>query len=74
MTADEVARELRMSVYQVYRLAREGKLPSVRYGRWVRFHRRTIENMLAGGTSQASESPDKNDLDSLASVDNLREN
>jgi molybdopterin-binding protein len=49
ITAQEAAVLLRMHVKRVQRLAREGKLPAVRYGRKWLFRR----NDLVGGRSRA---------------------
>jgi molybdopterin-binding protein len=50
ITAQEAAALLRMHVKRVQRLAREGKLPAVRYGRKWLFRR----NELVGGRSRAT--------------------
>lgn len=39
----------------VYRLAREGRLPCVRLGKYVRFHPKAVDDFIAtGGTEGAS--------------------
>lgn len=47
MTADEVAALLRVPRSWVYRQTREGQLPSIRCGRYVRFDRNDLELWLA---------------------------
>ncbi len=51
MTAEELARALRVSRSTVYRWAWEGVLPMVRLGRTVRFRRDDVLRLLerAGG-------------------------
>lgn len=49
LTVNEVAEMLGLSKDIVYRLAREGTLPSVKAGSRVLFHRPSIEKWLAGG-------------------------
>ena len=44
---EEVSRFLRVTKEHVYRLAREGKLPSVRVGRSLRFRSADIHEYLA---------------------------
>ena len=53
LTADDLAKRWQMpTTDQVYRLAREGKLPSIHLGRYVRFRVDQIEEFEAtGGTA-----------------------
>jgi excisionase family DNA binding protein len=53
LTADDLAKRWRLPrTDQVYRLAREGKLPAVRIGRYVRFRLEAIEIFeREGGTA-----------------------
>lgn len=54
MTADDVALWLKVPRLRVYELAREGRIPSVRLGRTMRFSRPAVERFLAeGGTNSA---------------------
>ncbi len=51
--AGDVARRLACDKYQVYQLAREKKIPSVRIGRSIRFDLEAIELFIyQGGTSR----------------------
>jgi excisionase family DNA binding protein len=43
LTPDQLAARWQVPVMHVYRLAREGKLPCVRLGKYVRFRAATIE-------------------------------
>jgi excisionase family DNA binding protein len=43
LTAGELAERWQVPRSQIYRLAREGRVPIVRVGRYVRFHQPTIE-------------------------------
>lgn len=45
LTVREVAERLRLHPATVYRLARAGKLPSLRVGRSIRFHADEIERV-----------------------------
>jgi excisionase family DNA binding protein len=50
MTAGDVARRWQVKTSAVYRLAREGRLPTVRVGRYVRFRPEAVEAFeLEGG-------------------------
>lgn len=51
LTADEVAADLQVPKTWVYRAAREGRLPSVPCGRYVRFHPDDIDRWIAGQRS-----------------------
>lgn len=46
LTADEVAQLLKVERSWVYDAARRGAIPHVRLGRYVRFHRESIETWL----------------------------
>lgn len=46
MSVREVAEYLRISVYTVYRLAEQGKLPGRKVGKYWRFHRGAIISWL----------------------------
>ncbi|HST39418.1 MAG TPA: helix-turn-helix domain-containing protein [Conexibacter sp.] len=48
MTAAEVGEMLGIPTSTVYRLARNGTLPSARLGRTVRFLRDNVEDVLRG--------------------------
>ena len=47
---EEVAARLRLSRAMTYRLAQEGKLPVVRFGRAVRVEKRALEEWIVGRT------------------------
>lgn len=49
LTAEEAARYLRLHMKSVYRLAREGKIPSRKVGGSWRFHREALERWLTKG-------------------------
>ena len=49
LTAEELASRWQVPVSQVYRLARAGKLPVVRLGRYVRFRLADVEEFEAAG-------------------------
>lgn len=53
LTAEELAERWQVSAAQVYRLAREGGVPSVRIGRYVRFRRDVIDRWESGEEVQA---------------------
>lgn len=56
MTADQVADLLQMPRQRVYELAAEGKIPSIRFGRQVRFTRAGISELLGlNGTDRQRE-------------------
>ena len=44
LTADDLAQRWQIRKSHVYRLAREGKVPCVKLGRYTRFHPRVIED------------------------------
>jgi len=58
LRAEAVARTINTSRQTVYLLAREKKLPSVRWGRSVRFHSKDVEAFIKvhrrGGTPSKS--------------------
>ena len=49
LTVEEVAARLRITKQVAYRLAREGKLPSVRVGRSVRMSTEALESFIQTG-------------------------
>jgi excisionase family DNA binding protein len=49
LTADELATRWQVPTAHVYRLARDGKLPTVRLGKYVRFRAAEMEQFEAGG-------------------------
>ncbi|HXG51783.1 MAG TPA: helix-turn-helix domain-containing protein [candidate division Zixibacteria bacterium] len=49
LTAEEAAKYLRLHVKSVYRLAKQGKIPSRKVGGTWRFHRHAIETWLTKG-------------------------
>jgi excisionase family DNA binding protein len=49
LTADQVAARWQVPKAHVYRLAREGRLPTVRLGRYMRWQLQAIEDFEAGG-------------------------
>ena len=51
LTAEQVAERWQVPPSHAYRLAREGKVPSVRLGRYVRFRLDAIEAFERGGAS-----------------------
>jgi excisionase family DNA binding protein len=52
LTAEQVAERWQVQKAQVYRLAREGRLPTVRLGRYMRWRVEAIEKFERdGGTS-----------------------
>jgi excisionase family DNA binding protein len=55
LTADELAERWRVPVGHVYRLAREGRIPAVRLGRYVRFHPDAVERFELGSHSTTKE-------------------
>lgn len=48
LTAQEAAEYLRVSSWAIYKLAREGTVPSLRLGRSLRFSRQALERLLNG--------------------------
>ena len=55
LTAYEASAILRVRVPQVYALARDGVLPSVRVGRAVRFNRDQLTSWIEGGGAGPSQ-------------------
>lgn len=49
LTADQVAARWQVSPAQVYRLTREGRLPTVRIGRYYRYRLAGVEDFEATG-------------------------
>jgi excisionase family DNA binding protein len=49
MTIEELAAYLKISKSTLYKLAREGKVPSNKIGRHWRFQKRSIDRWLEGG-------------------------
>jgi excisionase family DNA binding protein len=49
LTADELATRWQVEKGHVYRLAREGRLPTVRLGRYMRWRLEAIEEFERGG-------------------------
>lgn len=54
LTAEEVARRWQVRPSHVYRLAREHQIPTVKLGRYVRFHPGAIEAFERGETAENS--------------------
>lgn len=52
LTADEVAERWQVPKSQVYRLARDGKVPAVSIGRYYRFRLAAIETWETNGGSE----------------------
>lgn len=51
LTADDLAQRWQIPKSHVYRLTREGKLPTVKLGRYCRYDLRQVETFeAAGGT------------------------
>jgi excisionase family DNA binding protein len=48
LTADELAERWQVPKSQVYRLTREGAIPTVRLGRYVRYHPAAIDAFETG--------------------------
>jgi len=57
LTAPEAARFLRVRAPQIYALARDGTIPSVRVGRAVRFDRERLLRWIDGGGAVAAGTP-----------------
>jgi excisionase family DNA binding protein len=57
LTAPEAARFLRVRAPQIYALARDGTIPSVRVGRAVRFDRDRLLRWIDGGGAIAAGTP-----------------
>jgi excisionase family DNA binding protein len=53
MTAAQVAERWQVPVSQIYRLAREGRLPSVAVGRYRRFRVESVEHFEMEGGADA---------------------
>lgn len=53
LTADDLAERWQVKKSQVYRLAREGRIPAVQIGRYYRFRLPTIEAWEAGSEAAA---------------------
>lgn len=49
LTADELAARWQVQTSQVYRLTREGALPTVRLGRYYRYRLAAVEEFEVGG-------------------------
>lgn len=49
LTPEEVAEILSVQKSWVYQAARNGTLPSIRVGRWVRFRSKVVEEFIAKG-------------------------
>ena len=62
LTAEEVAKILNLHPHTVYRLTREKKLPCLRIGRTMRFHREVIETFVRS-------KPDPGKLHAIASIE-----
>lgn len=54
LTADELAARWQVPKSQVYRLAREGRIPTVQIGRYYRFRVDAIERWEAGTVDVAA--------------------
>lgn len=54
LTAEQVAERWQVPRSQVYRLAREGRLPAVTIGRYYRFRMTMLEQWEENGGSEAS--------------------
>ena len=54
MTAEEVARYLRVRLPTVYEWARTGKIPAAKAGRLWRFHREEIDRWVRNGGLRGS--------------------
>jgi excisionase family DNA binding protein len=53
LTADDVAQMLQVKRSWVYAAARQGQIPHVRLGRYIRFREEAIERWLAGREQQS---------------------
>jgi excisionase family DNA binding protein len=56
LTAEQVAKRLQVKPSWVYRAAREGTIPAVRLGRWVRFDPDALDRWLGGEYDPADRS------------------
>lgn len=63
LTADQVAEVLGMRTDFIYRLAREGRIPHLRFGRTLRFRAEAVEVWI-----KDQEKPDRNSGSRLASA------
>jgi excisionase family DNA binding protein len=54
LTAKEAGHILRLNVFSVYEMARDGRLPTVHIGRGIRFRPEDLEAWLAAGGSDFS--------------------
>ncbi len=54
LTADDLAARWQVPKSHVYRLAREGRLPTVELGRYRRFTIAAVESFEAGGGTQTA--------------------
>jgi excisionase family DNA binding protein len=52
LTAEQVAERWQVPVSQAYRLAREGRIPSVKLGKYIRFRLADIEAFEADGGTE----------------------
>jgi excisionase family DNA binding protein len=59
MTIEEVAAFLRIPSSSVYKLAQEGKIPSLKVGRHWRFHRTTLNQWVIEQASLAKNRPEQ---------------
>ena len=55
LTADEAAKHLRIHVKTLQRLAREGRLPSVRMGKYWRFRLSTLDRWVSDLQNEVSQ-------------------
>ena len=55
LTAEELAERWRVETSQVYRLARDGRIPTVKVGRYYRFRLDLIERYEAGEVAEGDE-------------------
>lgn len=56
-TVPEVARILRVPKLHVYRLVRQGDLPAVHVGRWVRIPEEALRAWIAQGGTSVRQAP-----------------
>ncbi len=57
LTVPEVARILRVPNLHVYRLVRQGNLPAVHVGRWVRIPEEALRAWIAQGGTSVRQAP-----------------
>lgn len=55
LTAEEVAKLLRVTKITVYKQAKKGQIPSFKVGRALRFNREEIEEYIRGKKKQAQD-------------------